>query len=280
MTIDTISSHNMNSLFAYEKVKQTNLQQTQNPTEKSSATFVADICEISDEAKKIAEEEALQKQFSERAYHLLKIRNISDEDMAAFKGIIEEAKNAEDAKAFLKTLSTEERDLVKRANSYGMALDNGHIDQMSEEGARNMLVEPDYRAYVDFNNDGIVDHGLGKTFVFPPPNAPDEVKDAWDKTVEGMSDKDRFLASAIFLSQSLSANLETDASGKVTNIRSPGDTGYVNIFPTNKEDWFLFLDDTDSYLDFSESVADDPLQLSHIKETRSLIDLFRNNLKD
>lgn len=267
-----------NQVLAYEQFKTTEEPSADKGREKEVSTE-NDSVSISDEARAAAENETVLKAVSERAYAQLKIRKLSDEDIEQFTAIVKGAGSEDDAKAFLKSLSADERDLVKRANSYGYELNDAHIDMMTEEGARNMLVEPDPRAFVDFNNDGIVDRGIGKTFVFPPPNAPDAIKDAWDKTTQGMTPEEKLMATSAFLVQQLMANIKHDAQGKVTGFYSPGDDGYANIFPTDTEGWQQLLDKVDAYLNWAKKVTADPAQQSRYDDDLALMASFRKNLE-
>lgn len=247
----------------------------QNPTPASS--FVStlegeqDLCP--DEVHK---ETALRESaIAAREYSLLKIRGLSDDEIDRFQDIKEQAAEATDAKAFLLSLSSDDRLLVKEANSYGRVLRDTEIQSMTEEGARNMLVTQDDRAYVDFNNDGIVDKGVGKMFVFPPPNAPDEVKDAWEKTINALPVGDRLMASSLFMLQSLQANVKSDAEGHPIGVYFPGEEGYTNIFPTRLEDWRGILDHADA--DLESLAAFDPTN-PRLEKDLALMAAFRSNL--
>ena len=251
------------------------IEQTQQ-VKSGTKNITADSVAISKEGQ-----EALkQKTFSDKAYNLLLVRQIPGEDIKRFGAIIQDADSADNAKEFLQNLSNEDRNLVKRANSYGLNLTDSHINTMSEEGARNMLVQPDNRSYVDCNNDGIVDHGVAKSFVFPPPNAPESVKDAWDQTLEGIPENERLLASSIFLTQQFSANIKLDAQGKAIGFYEPGEEGYKNIFSTQENGWFNLLDQCDEYLDFAEKHSQDSNQAEQIQNERKLIASFRSNLSE
>lgn len=275
MSVGAINSTGYaNQILAYEQASKTEAAVVADTLEQGM-NVDGDSVTVSDEARQAAAQKAL----SDRALEMLHTRSISDEDIDRFSEIIQNADKADDAKAFLKSLSPEDRDLVKRANSYGIPLTNAHIDSMTEEGARNMLVQPDPRSKVDLNNDGIVESGIAKTFVFPPPNAPESVKDAWDKTLEDMPESERLLSSSIFLTQQFNANLKFDASGKAIGFYEPGEEGYTNIFAGDESSWLSLLDDVDEYLDFSESVTNDTQQRENIDKNREIIDTFRNYIK-
>ena len=275
MSIGSIASSSYtNQVASYNQVNKS-AEKTQK-TESTSTSSAGDSVSISAEAQ-----EALnQKTFSDKAFNLLIVRKLSSEEIEKFGSIIQDADSAESAKDFLKSLSAEDRKLLKHANSYGLNITDSHIDSMTEEGARNMLVQPDNRSYVDFNNDGIVDHGVAKTFVFPPPNAPDSVKDAWDKTIEELPENERLMASSIFMIQQLCANIKCDSQGNAVGVYSSGEEGYKNIFANLKGDWSSLLDDCDEYLDFSENYAQDSNQFKNIQKNREIIASFRANLNE
>ncbi len=241
---------------------------SQNPFS-DSVTLSKDVLQEQQDSEKM-------KDITDRAYKMLKLRDLSEDEINSFREILAQAENAQNAKGLLKSLSTKERALVKKANSYGSDLTNSHIDQMSEEGARNMLVQPDYRFAVDFNNDGIVEHGKAKTFVFPPPNAPDSVKDAWDKTMNSLNEDERLLASTIFLVMSWQENIKTSENGRVVRMIEPGEPDYVNIFGTDESSWLLLLDKVDEYLDFTEKL--DSANREDIEKDRQMINTFRKNI--
>lgn len=90
------------------------------------------------------------------------------------------------AKGFLASLSAQDLALLQQAKGL---VDSINVASLSEEGAANLLL--DRAAQVDLNNDGIVEVGIGKMMMFPPPNAPQAAKDAWDAATSGMSDADR-----------------------------------------------------------------------------------------
>ncbi|MBM9616175.1 hypothetical protein JWJ90_18050 [Desulfobulbus rhabdoformis] len=210
-----------------------------------------------------------------REYSLLKIRGLSDDEVIRFQEIKEQAVGVEDAKDFLSNLSAEDQLLVQKANSYGNKLRQGEIDSMTEEGARNMLVTQDNRAYVDFNNDGIVDKGVGKMFVFPPPNAPEAVKDAWQETIDALPADERLMASSIFMLQSVQANVKSDAQGTPIGMYFPGEAGYTNIFPTELSGWSAILDQVDKELENMK--AFDPTN-PRLEKDLAIMETFRSNL--
>jgi len=122
--------------------------------------------------------------FSAESARLLRARELSDTEIADFSALIQTAKQQEgSAKQFLASLSHEEKELVRKANSLADPIQTANV---SEEGAINLFRQPDSSDSVDLNNDGIVEVGIERTIQFPPANAPQWVKNAWDKATEGM----------------------------------------------------------------------------------------------
>ncbi|MBZ2160550.1 hypothetical protein [Alteromonas stellipolaris] len=123
-------------------------------------------------------------EFSQSSLNQLQVRSLTDDEISGFGNILRQAnEQTTTSKEFLKSLSSDELQLVKKANSLAANID---VDSLSQEGAQNLLSQPDGSDLVDLNNDGIVEIGIGKTIHFPPVNAPPHVKAAWEKATEGM----------------------------------------------------------------------------------------------
>jgi hypothetical protein len=90
------------------------------------------------------------------------------------------------AKGFLASLSAEDLALLQQAKGLAATI---NVSSLSEEGAANLLL--DRESHVDLNNDGLVEVGAAKIITFPPVNAPQSVKDAWEAATAGMSERDR-----------------------------------------------------------------------------------------
>lgn len=115
----------------------------------------------------------------------LRNRNVSEDGISNFSSILDNAKSSsKSAKQFLTELSSQELSLVQKANGL---VDKINVAKLSAEGAQNLLSQPDGSDRVDLNNDGTIEVGIVKTIQFPPVNAPQHVKDAWEKATEGLS---------------------------------------------------------------------------------------------
>ena len=116
-------------------------------------------------------------------------RDLSKDGISEFSNILQNAKSSDkSAKQFLFELPPQALNLIQKANGL---VDKINVAGLSEEGAQNLLAQPDGTDRVDLNNDGIVEVGQAQTIQFPPVNAPQHIKDAWEKATEGLSTIDK-----------------------------------------------------------------------------------------
>ena len=176
---------------------------------------------------------------------LLLLRGLNGDGVEGYKSILEQfysdPANRDDPVEFLQNLSDEGIDLLKQAQSLpvGAQID---FTSLNQEEALNFILP--HSGQVDLNNDGLVANANGgKGFMFPPPNAPQSVKDAWKDATEGMSESDVFLLSGKFMIQFGMANFHVDDNGKVTRTE-PGEPGWRNIFA---EDGYSYMDAIDEF---------------------------------
>ena len=131
---------------------------------------------------------------SSKSVSLLQMRGLSGQEVNDFSAILDKASTQLDenksAKEVLAGMSKEDMDLLQKAT--GLA-DPIRPNSLSNEGAINLLAQPDKTGMVDLNNDGIVEIGVGRMVTFPPINAPDSVFQAWDKATENMSEGDEMV---------------------------------------------------------------------------------------
>lgn len=121
--------------------------------------------------------------------------------------------------SFVSSLS--EGELKALQYTQGLA---GRIDPaaLSHEGALNLLLPPSHSQ--DTNNDALMETGTAKKWDFPPRNAPMNVHNAWQESMEGLSFEEQMLASGKFLGTMLAGNIKSDGSG----FYEPGDAGFNN----------------------------------------------------
>ena len=124
------------------------------------------------------------REFSATDLSLLSQRQLSPDDISAFKDILTEAKNSHLPKhQFLLTLEPTDLAILQKVNGLAEPI---AVNNLTAEGATNLFATPSGEGLVDLNNDGIVKIGEANTLHFPPVNAPQYVKDAWDKATEGL----------------------------------------------------------------------------------------------
>jgi len=122
---------------------------------------------------------------------LAAIRGTAANDQTAYAGILNRAygqNGMDDPVAFLKSLSPQEQSVVQRVHSLVKPIDPS---MMTKEGAYNLLLPDGYQ--VDFNHDGIQEVGAAKTITFPPVDAPEQLRQAWQTATQNMDEKDRML---------------------------------------------------------------------------------------
>ncbi|WP_339724620.1 hypothetical protein [uncultured Paraglaciecola sp.] len=130
-------------------------------------------------------------QFSEKSLNLLSLRQLNNDEIQQFSNILNQAKDSQgSAKDRLLAMSASELALVQKANSLAAPI---NVSSLSEEGAINLLSQPDHSDKVDLNNDGIVEVGAANNLIFPPVNAPAFVKTAWESATADMSESDKMM---------------------------------------------------------------------------------------
>lgn len=139
-------------------------------------------------------------QLSTRSIDLLQRRSLNTSEIADFEALLMRAREQQvgentSARDVLAALNPEALDLVRRASGLVNTI---NVSQLSDEGAINLLRQPDSSDRVDLNNDGLVEVGEGRLIVFPPVNASQSVKDAWVKATDGMSEQNKITAQLRF----------------------------------------------------------------------------------
>lgn len=162
--------------------------------------------------------------FSRRTLSLLDARNISGQERQGFSEILAQAQAGDaytNPSKFLNSLSSSEMELLRKVHSLA---DPINVAVLDFEGAYNLLVAPGEAK--DLNNDGLLGVGIGKGWQYPPPNAPESVKKAWEEATANIPESEKWLKMAPFMAASACANLKPDLSG----FYEPGEAGYRNIY--------------------------------------------------
>ncbi|MCH5138663.1 hypothetical protein JMF89_15890 [Clostridiaceae bacterium UIB06] len=156
-------------------------------------------------------------------------RNISE----GFDKVLKKKQEANvDTKEFLSKLTSSELYEVQKENHLA---NNINVQALSREGAENLFLQPvDAHKMVDLNDDGVVEVGEAKMFIFPPPNAPEDVKEAWDETSKDMTSEERMHIECKFIAKQIEKNSYKKPDG-TWGVHKPGDAGWVNIFGDSKD---------------------------------------------
>jgi hypothetical protein len=173
-----------------------------------------------------------------------------------------------------KTSSTEETGIIKA----GEIVQNKVIIAVSQETLHNLSASRmKKRNPAGLNNEGVIEIGPVQSFVFPPLNAPETVKIAWEKVTANLTDQETALAKAAFLELQLKANTYMTPEGEV-KIVSSGEPEYRNIFVDNSSEAYLSLiDEAINILDTS-SQYQDAKEKEGIQDGMAALEVFKANL--
>lgn len=131
---------------------------------------------------------------SSESVSLLQVRGLSGQQVDDFTELLNQANQQleqdRSAKQVLSDMSGDELALLQKATSLASTI---NVSSLSNEGALNLLAQPDKTGMVDLNNDGIVEIGKAKMITFPPLNAPPSIHAAWEKATENMAEGDKMI---------------------------------------------------------------------------------------
>lgn len=205
---------------------------------------------------------------SAESVNLLKMRGQSDQQVTDFAALLGKANEQMDqqtsAKQVLSAMSAEELRLLQKSVSLA---DPIQISSLSDEGARNLLAQPDRTGMVDLNNDGIVEVGAARTVTFPPVNAPASVKTAWDNATKDLSESDKMI-------------LQLQMHLQVYGMSVEGHDTRQPLSPEDQwstEGWKKLLADSRATLEFAVSM-EGWTRFNLVKQ--SFLDKFENELSN
>ncbi|RDE24328.1 hypothetical protein DV711_01690 [Motiliproteus coralliicola] len=182
---------------------------------------------------------------SQESIGLLHRRGLSEEQVDQFEALLmsatEKLSADQTAKQVLAGLSAADMQLLQRATSLA---DPIHIESLSDEGAINLLAQPDKTGMVDLNNDGVVEIGKAKTLAYPPLNAPVGVHEAWERATANLSEADVMM---------LQFHMAT-ANGIELGTHLPKPSGLSPEQEWSTAGWQALLEKMRSALDFSVSM--------------------------
>lgn len=170
---------------------------------------------------------------------LAKRHQTTEGEESAFQAILEarqQASNLTD-KQFLNTLTTQQ--MMDLMAYHGLAFPI-QVHTLSEEGAANLLAAPEFQR--DLNGDGLVEVGAGKRFVFPAPDAPREVWEAWAE----LTPEEQFAISTKALAKWFIQMAGDEAS--YASIYDGPNTDYVKLV----DELLLFIRQQRKYWTFEE----------------------------
>lgn len=203
---------------------------------------------------------------SAESVSLLQVRGLSGQQVDDFSALLDKASGQLEenvsAKQVLSELSPEELNLLQKATSLAEPI---RVDSLSNEGAVNLLAQPDKTGMVDLNNDGIVEVGIGKMITFPPVNAPASVFKAWEKATENMSEGDKL---------TMQLHMHTAVYG----VQIEGQPSKPSLSPEDQwstAGWQKLLENLRAALDFS--VAMDGWSRTNVVQ-QDFYDKFENEL--
>lgn len=184
---------------------------------------------------------------------LMNRRGITDEDRERYRDILEafhaNPANRENPQGFLSSLSKEDLSLLADVRSWG-AMSKLDPATMNKEEATNFIL-PD-TLQVDLNDDGLVAVGNGgRTWRFPPPNAPQAAKDAWAAATAGIPEIDRMMLELSFMP----LNIKIDANGKPVSVE-PGSPEWKNPYADAGFSYQKLVMDKIESLEFSRRYND------------------------
>ena len=181
----------------------------------------------------------------------------------SFKSSIKAAKNVS------KGLNKQEKEVLRKI--HGLA-DPIKFDDLSDEGLLNLFYQPGESK--DIDNDSFLEIGAGVTKPFPPVNAPDYIKQAWEDSTKDMTFKEKMMAQTLFWGQELSVNVKYDINGDFIGFYGPHDEEYTNIYA--QEDFSfneLINAKRKSLLSFKNLI-----HVNSFKFQMSVLNSFQNNI--
>lgn len=188
---------------------------------------------------------AIRGGLSQESIGLLHRRGLSDQQVDQFEALLQSANEKlsteKSAKQVLAEFSIDEMKLLQRATSLAEPI---QIDALSDEGAINLLAQPDKTGMVDLNNDGVVEIGKAKTLTYPPLNAPAGVHEAWNQATANLSEADKMM---------LQFHMAT-ANGIELGTHLPKPSGLSPEQEWSIAGWQAMLEKMRSALDFSVSM--------------------------
>lgn len=173
--------------------------------------------------------------------------------------------------AYLSKLSSVELQTIQQVQHLAEPID---IGQLSEEASLNLLLPPD--AQVDANHDGLAAVGAAYSLRFPDSNTPKDVKLAWEKATDGLSEGDRLTYELQMTFPLIAANIHTDGDGNYLSSSNPGDPDWVNPMASQS---FSYKDNANSWLEYLDLFRNQMPPEQYARD-KTFWETFRDELSD
>ena len=164
-----------------------------------------------------------------------------------------------DPLAYLKTLTTDQLATIQQVQHLADPID---LERLTEESSLNLLLPPD--AQVDSNHDGLTAIGAAYSIRFPDSNTPSQVRRAWDRVTENLSESDRLTYELQMVLPVILANIHTDSDGNYIGSSHPGDADWVNPMSQMDYSYTNVANDRLAYLEhFRSQIAPSRYEREH-----------------
>jgi len=264
----TTSGQAANTIDA-TKAPAKNASSTENQVNSAASTAALTSTAVNNTLMRLQETGSV---FSEKDAETMDYRGVTEDERNRYAEIIQDAASKDaysDPLSYINSLSPEDVTVVQHVHC--LAKPSGVTDTKTEEGAINLLLPPSQQ--VDLDNNGLISEGTANMFKFPPTNAPQSVKDAWDETTKDMTLSERLMTESAFMVVAISANVQCDDSGRATGICDPSDPDYKNPFGSTEAEWMDTLDSMVSQ--YKGSVQQHP----ELQDKLDFLTAFQDNIK-
>ncbi len=204
------------------------------------------------------------------AEYLIDMPNLK-EDFAQILNATHQSDALTDPKEALLSLSTEQREVVQKVHRIAEPLTDQRIQNLTEEGAHNLLLSPENTRDIDGN--GLTTIADANMFKFPTEHTDPQVAKAWNEFTANLSFEDKMFAEFRLMNTIIMANFNADTKTDV-DVHDPN---FVN--PLNDEDfsYYEFLDDIYGNLEFMKPEIGDyeyQRQMDMWKSFEALLDKY------
>lgn len=169
--------------------------------------------------------------FNAKDQRLLGLRGLSPDDEASFASLLARAQGVSpaDRQSVLNGLTASELETLRKAHSLADPINPAGL---SQEGVYNLFQAPSEAK--DLDHDGFQSVGIAKMWCFPPPDAPESLRKAWEASTAGLSDGEVMLKMGIFLPP---PQFALDGNGNLLKVINPGDPEWKDPYGGSGFSW-------------------------------------------